>query len=72
MKDTELDNLERNILDIIDHYRGHILDPIEQELGDSPSWKFLRSKILKALGDRGLSGRIREVIQIEKVKWGSK
>ena len=49
-------------MDVIDQYRSMIIDPIEQEIGESPNWKFLRSRLLKALGDRGLSGRIRELL----------
>lgn len=57
--------LENRLLEVIDHYRSMILDPVEQELGDSPSWKYLRSRLLKAMGDRGLAGRVREVLSAE-------
>jgi hypothetical protein len=57
--------LERRLLDVIDQYRSMILDPVEQELGHTANWSFLRSRLLKALGDRGLAGRIREVIVSE-------
>ena len=58
-------NLERRLLDVVDQYRSMIIDPIEQELGGSANWPYLRSRLLKALGDRGLAGRIREIINIE-------
>ncbi|WP_413289303.1 hypothetical protein [Bdellovibrio sp. HCB337] len=56
-------SLEKQIKEIIDLYRSMILDAVEQELGDSPNWKFLRGRLLKALGDRGLEGRIIEAIR---------
>ena len=59
-KSTSL--LERQLLEVIDQYRSMIIDPIEQEMGDSPNWLYIRSRLLKALGDRGLSGRIREIV----------
>jgi hypothetical protein len=57
--------LEQRLLEAIDQYRSIILDPVQQELGDTPNWKFLRSRLLKALGDRGLAGRIRETLSDE-------
>ena len=67
MENTEnkKDRLERVLMDVIDQYRSMIMDPIEQELGESPNWKYLRSRLLKALGDRGLSGRVREILNTE-------
>lgn len=59
------DHLERRLLDVVDQYRSMILDPVEQAVGDSQEWKYLRSRILKAMGDRGLAGRIREVLREE-------
>lgn len=64
MKTTQK-KLERRLLEVVDQYRSMILDPVEQEIGDSPSWTYLRSRLLKALGDRGLAGRIREVLAEE-------
>lgn len=57
--------IEERIMDVVDQYRSMIIDPIEQEMGHSPNWKYIRSRLLKALGDRGLSGRIREVLNSE-------
>lgn len=57
--------LERRLLDVVDQYRSKIIDPIEQELGSASNWPYLRSRLLKALGDRGLAGRIREVLNCE-------
>ncbi len=57
--------LERDLLSVVDQYRSFIIDPIEQELGKSKNWNYIRSRLLKALGDRGLAGRIREVLDTE-------
>ena len=57
--------LEERILDVIDQYRSMILDPIEQEVGKSPNWPYLRGRLLKALGDRGIVGRIKEILNSE-------
>ena len=57
--------IESRLLEVVDQYRSMILDPIQQELGNSPNWRFLRSRLLKALGDRGLVGRIREILDSE-------
>jgi hypothetical protein len=51
------------LLEAIGLYRGFILDSVEQELSDSPRWTYLRSRLLKCFGDRGLEGRIKEIIQ---------
>ena len=59
------ERLERRLLDVIDQYRSMILDPIEQEVGSHPNWKYLRGRLLKALGDRGMSGRITEILNAE-------
>ena len=48
---------------VIEQVRGLLLDDIELELGDSPRWPYVRSRLLKYLGDRGLEGRIIEIIK---------
>lgn len=63
------DELQRKLMDVVDQYRSMILDPVEQEMGDSPNWKYIRSRLLKALGDRGLGGRIYEVINTQFSKF---
>jgi hypothetical protein len=69
--ETQKENLERGLLEVVDFYRGLILDMIEQELGGSANWPFLRGRLLKALGDRGLVGRMKEVIGVELNKGGA-
>jgi hypothetical protein len=42
--------------------RAKCIDATEQELSESPRWQPLRSRILKYFGDRGLEGRLREIV----------
>lgn len=61
---AKLDKYEKvcqQTTEIIDFYRGLILDAIEDGV-EPDQWKRLRPRLLKALGDRGLEGKIREVI----------
>lgn len=51
------------ILDAVNYCRGLIVDAVEFEHGDDPHWPQLRSRLLRALGDRGLEGRIAEIMQ---------
>ncbi|MGZ3781533.1 MAG: hypothetical protein ACXVCY_12850 [Pseudobdellovibrionaceae bacterium] len=62
--------LEKGTLEMVDLYRGIILDTVEQEVGTSSNWQFIRTRLLKALGDRGLAGRLCELIAIELEKGG--
>lgn len=50
------------VLEALDFYRSLILDSVEQEFADSPRWPYLRSRLLRALGDRGLANQIREIM----------
>ena len=58
MKYCPNNEIQTRILEIMDFYRGVILDAVEQEIGESSQWPFLRSRLLKALGDRGLVGKV--------------
>ncbi len=58
MKYCPNSEIQTRIQEIMDFYRGVILDAVEQEIGESRQWLFLRSRLLKALGDRGLGGKI--------------
>lgn len=49
----------------ISFYRGMVLDCVENVLDGDPEWPATRSKLLKVLGDRGLEGKIREIIGLE-------
>lgn len=63
MLDTQ-QHLLTKILAAIDLYRGLVLDSCEQECADSHNWRYLRSRLLKAFGDRGLEGKIKEIVAI--------
>lgn len=63
MEKSKCDHFERSLLEVVDFYRGLVLDMVEQELAGSKSWPYLRARLLKALGDRGLVGRLSEVIR---------
>lgn len=54
--------VSRQILTAIDFYRSLILDSCEAELSESKSWRFIRARILKAFGDKGLSGRVTSIL----------
>jgi hypothetical protein len=49
-------------LETFDFYRGLILETFEQEVGDQPNWPLIRSRVLKCMGDRGLEGKLRELL----------
>ena len=48
----------KELLELLSFYRGMVLDACEQELGDSPRWEFLRSRLLKIFGNRGMEEKI--------------
>jgi len=54
------EKLENALLDAISNCRSNVLDTFEVELSDSPNWRFVRLRLLKAFGDRGLEGRVKE------------
>jgi len=55
-------NQLRQIIETIGFYRGLLLDSVEHEMGGDPKWGYLRSRMLKILGDRGLEGRVQEIL----------
>jgi hypothetical protein len=59
------DRMERNLLDATRSCQGGVMDTFELELGDSPHWKSIRSRLLRCFGDRGLSARIIEILDFE-------
>lgn len=46
------------IVSAVNTCRNEVLDAVEQEAGKSERWEVLRKRILKAFGDRGLTGRV--------------
>ena len=63
MSHQEIQQLEEHTVEAIDYYRGILLDLWEQKLGGSSHWDDHRNRVLKALGDRGLQGRIRVIMK---------
>lgn len=56
-------NLQTNqLIEAVAFYQSLVLDCVQQELGDHPSWPGVRSRILRAFGDRGLTNRVREIM----------
>jgi hypothetical protein len=56
------DHTLEKILQSIDLTRSIILDSVEQEITDLHSWKHLRARLLRALGESGLEGRLRTIL----------
>ena len=56
------ETVSRQILTAIDFYRGLVLDSCEAELSEGNSWRFIRARILKAFGDKGLSGSVLSIL----------
>lgn len=61
-KQIDWDRLETELVGEIDLCQSIIMDSSELILGESKEWPFFRSRTLKAFGDRGLRGRVREKI----------
>jgi hypothetical protein len=61
----EKSRLERNVLDAVDLCRAGVLDTFELELGDNTNWQSIRARLLRSFGDRGLVGRIHEIMESE-------
>jgi hypothetical protein len=60
------ERIERNLLDAVRSCQSGVMDTFELELGeDTDKWKFIRSRLLRAFGDRGLSARIVEILDVE-------
>ena len=57
--------LEARLCEAIDELRPLVLDPVEQQIGGEPAWKFVRLRLLNCLGDRGLRGKIKDILDSE-------
>jgi hypothetical protein len=55
--------LDDNLRATIGLYRGLVLDACESELANQQQWTYLRSRLLKLLGDRGLEGKIFAILK---------
>ena len=65
-----LEDAEHDLKASLGHLRSEILDPVQQATGHTAQWAFLRTRILKSLGHRGLEqsindafARLRKAIQ---------
>jgi hypothetical protein len=52
----------KELLEMLGFYRGMVLDACEQEMGESPRWAFLRSRLLKIFGQRGMEEKIIKIM----------
>ena len=56
--------LIKNIKELVGFYRGMTIDAVEQEMEKSPEWQqYIRPRLLKIFGDRGLEGKLIALIQ---------
>jgi hypothetical protein len=62
---SKKERIEQSIFDAVDNCRAGVLATFELHLGDEPDWKSIRAMLLRSFGDRGLSGRISEVLNNE-------
>lgn len=65
LESQQCEVLKQKLMAAIDEYRPAIMEPVEQALIGSSTWNYLRGRLLNALGDRGLAGRIREILNAE-------
>lgn len=47
------------LVSAVDVCRDKVMDTCEQELGNSPRWPFIRNRLLKYFGNRGLEGQVK-------------
>jgi hypothetical protein len=50
------------LLEMIAFYRGLVLDACEADMGNSPNWKFLRSRLLKLFGEKGMEQKVLQIM----------
>ncbi|WP_413569179.1 hypothetical protein ACLWBD_00460 [Bdellovibrio sp. HCB117] len=67
-KDKKADLIE----EAIQECRSIVLHTIQFELNDSPHWHSIRSRILRAFGDKGLSARVQKIFAEKDNSGGSK
>jgi len=60
--ETEIEKKCDEIREEVRRCMARVLDDCEFEFGDSPKWKFFRSRMLRLFGDRGLEGRVIEIM----------
>lgn len=57
-------SLFNDLLRALALYRGLVIDAVEPELSSSPTWPYVRTRLLNCFGQRGLEGRIREIFGV--------
>lgn len=56
------ENLSKKASEIIDFYRGLIIDAVESDV-TKEQWAKIRPRLLKAMGDRGLEKKILDLLE---------
>jgi hypothetical protein len=59
------ESIQRQMLDAVRTCQAGVMDTFELEFNNSPNWQSVRSRLLRSFGDRGLSGRIIEILDFE-------
>jgi hypothetical protein len=62
MVDQTHQNKFEQVNEIMRTYQGLILDVLEESIGASQNWPGIRSRVLRLLGDNGLSKRVKEIV----------
>lgn len=63
-------DIYEQVLEAIELCRSHVLDTCQFELGESPNWPALRTRLLRAFGDRGLEARVRGIFMGQGLQMG--
>jgi len=53
--------VKNEVLESVAYFAGLTLDVFEAQMGHTKEWPFIRSRLLKIFGDRGLKGRVEEI-----------
>lgn len=63
---AEESKVKSQVLESISYFGGLTLDVFEAQMGHTKEWPFIRSRLLKIFGDRGLKGRVSEIFDSQK------
>jgi hypothetical protein len=70
MSDSNRDNKTEQVSEIMRTYTGLVMEVLEQNFGHDKNWQGARSRVLRLLGDNGLSKRVRELFEQPPLKDG--
>lgn len=56
------DRITQGVFDPINSSRGRVLNIVEAQLGDSPTWRIVRGQLLNVFGEKGLAGDVQRAI----------